>query len=199
MSTTHPIKDKHQLERFKNYYLKKEIPRNYLLIVIGLNTALRISDILSLKWKDVYNIKEGKYKNHIEITEQKTGKRNIVALNLAVTHALEQLVLSEFENEIFIKPEMFIFRSLRNPENENVPISRSQAFRIIKEAAKDVGLAEHISCHSLRKTFGYFAWKQGIPPAMLMNIYNHSSYQITKRYLGIEQEDKDAVFMNIKL
>ena len=56
-----------------------------------------------------------------------------------------------------------------------------------------------ISCHSLRKSFGYYAWKQGISPVMLMNIYNHSSYQVTKRYLGIEQDDRDQVFQTITL
>ena len=60
------------------------------------------------------------------------------------------------------------------------------------------GMPEHISCHSLRKTFGYHAWKQSVPPAMLMDIYNHSSYQITKRYLGIDQDDKDQVFEKIR-
>lgn len=80
-----------------------------------------------------------------------------------------------------------------------MPINRVQAYRIIKEAAQAAGLDEYVSCHSLRKTFGYFAWKQGVPPAMLMDIYNHSSYKITRRYLCIEQEDKDDVFMNIKL
>ena len=42
----------------------------------------------------------------------------------------------------------------------------------------------------MRKTFGYYAWKYGTPPAVLMDIYNHSSYEITKRYLGIKQDDK---------
>ena len=69
----------------------------------------------------------------------------------------------------------------------------------MKKAAADCHLEGVISCHSLRKTFGYHAWKQGTPPALLMNIYNHSSYQITKRYLGIEQSDKDAVFEKIRL
>lgn len=72
-------------------------------------------------------------------------------------------------------------------------------FRIIKKAADQCGLREHISCHSLRKTFGYYAWKQGTPPALLMSIYNHSSYEITKRYLCIDQQEKDKVYMEIQL
>lgn len=78
--------------------------------------------------------------------------------------------------------------------HKNQPISRSQAWRIVRQAAEETGLDGNVSCHSLRKTFGYHAWKQGVPPAMLMMIYNHSSYQITKRYLGIIQEEKDDVF-----
>ena len=77
------------------------------------------------------------------------------------------------------------------------PLSRYQAFRLIKEAASYADMDDHISCHSLRKTFGYYAWKQGTPPALLMNIYNHSTFQITKRYLGIEQDDRDEVFEKV--
>ena len=52
---------------------------------------------------------------------------------------------------------------------------------------------------ALRKTFGYHAWQQGTPPALLMNLYNHSSYQITKRYLGIGQDERDQVYLQINL
>lgn len=54
MSTTSPIRKEEDLQRFRNYYLEKGKMRNYLLIVVGLNTALRIGDVLSLQWKDVY-------------------------------------------------------------------------------------------------------------------------------------------------
>ena len=82
---------------------------------------------------------------------------------------------------------------------DNQPISRTQAFRIVKKAAAAAGIDEVIACHSMRKTFGYQACKQGIPPAILMNIYNHSSYQITKRYLDIDQDDRDETFINVTL
>jgi len=91
-------------------------------------------------------------------------------------------------------PKDFLFTK---NTNYSKPLDRTQAYRIICTAAQEALHMEHISCHSLRKTFGYHAWKQGTPPALLMNIYNHSSYEVTKRYLGIEQDERDKLFMSI--
>lgn len=95
-----------------------------------------------------------------------------------------------------ISPTDYVFSK---NTNHQTTLSRSQAYRIIRHAAQETLHQENISCHSLRKTFGYHAWKQGTPPALLMNIYNHSSYHITKRYLGIEQNEKDDIFLNIDI
>ncbi len=75
MATTQPIKSKKDLESLKNYYLYVQPNmRNYALICIGINTALRIGDVLHLKWKDVYDHDKCGYQEHIVIHEQKTGK-----------------------------------------------------------------------------------------------------------------------------
>lgn len=196
MSTTIPIKDKEKLEIVKNYYLERKAYRNQALIILGLNTALRIGDMLSLKWKDVYNANKHCFHKHIALTEQKTGKYSCIALNKASVNALWTVIEQQ---KIQSKPnweETYIF-SGRN--HTNLPISRIQAYRIVQAAAAAAGYKEHISCHSLRKTFGYHAWQQGVTPVMLMNIYNHSSFQVTKRYLCIDQEERDEVFLNIDL
>jgi len=75
--------------------------------------------------------------------------------------------------------------------------TRAQAHRIIRTAGEAVCLPGQISCHSLRKTFGYHAWKTGVSPAVIMVIYNHSSLHITRRYLGISQDDLDTVYMGL--
>lgn len=194
MSTTQPIRDYQTLQQFKVYYLyTSPNPRNYALCIIGLNTALRITDILNLKWINIWDFKRNKFQNHLEIIEQKTGKKTKIALNYAAKDALLYLYR---HSSLPIYSESYIFRSNRS---NNQSLSRSQAFRIIKTAATGCGIYEHVSCHSLRKTFGYHAWKQGVPPVMLMDIYNHSSFQITKRYLGIIQDDRDEIFLKIKI
>ena len=93
-------------------------------------------------------------------------------------------------------PEDYVF-SAKSPQNK--PLSRSQAYRIVRTATEKSIHEEHISCHSLRKTFGYHAWKQGAQPALLMDIYNHSSYETTKRYLGITQDERDDIFLSVHL
>lgn len=191
MSTTQPIKSKKDLFALKNFYLRDEPNlRNYALICTGINTALRISDILELTWQDVYDFRQNTFRPHLTLRENKTGKKTVIALNKNL-----QKALAAYRNSLPPqKPEQYIF-----PGKGSLSLSRQQAFRIIKHAGAALKFAEPVSCHSLRKTFGYHAWAAGASPAILMMIYNHSSFQITKRYLGIDQDDKDHVYLNLNL
>ena len=190
MGTTIPIREKEDLEKFMNYYKEiKPNPRNQALIMIGLHSALRISDILSLQWEDVYDFKQNRFRRHLFIKEKKTGKNTVIALN---KHARKALAF--YMDTRPASPKDYIFT--KNTDYSK-PLDRTQAYRIVRTAARETLNMEHISCHSLRKTFGYHAWKQGTPPALLMNIYNHSSYEVTKRYLGIEQDERDELYLNI--
>ncbi|MCM1056403.1 MAG: tyrosine-type recombinase/integrase [Firmicutes bacterium] len=197
MSATQPIRNKKKLQDFKRFYLTQNNGRhpadtdlrNYTLTMLGLNTALRISDILHLTWTDVFNGK--KVKSHIVVREQKTGKENRILLNAELRRILEEYYRRCHRK----KDSPYLFPS---PRKAGAPLSRFQAYRIIRRAAKEQGL-EHISCHSLRKTFGYHAWKQGTQPALLMSIFNHSSWAVTTRYLGIAQDEKDQVYARIAL
>ncbi len=82
MATTQPIKDVKNIEAMKDYFLNiQHNLRNYTLFCVGINTALRIGDLLNLKWENVYDFKKDKYLQHITIKEQKTGKKNSIAMN----------------------------------------------------------------------------------------------------------------------
>ncbi len=197
MNTAPPIRNTEDLAHLKDYYrVTRPNSRNYLLIIIGLNTALRVSDIIQLKWQDVYDFHMDNWREHINLSEQKTGKASTILLNNSVKAALQEYRRHLQAAGTHVSEQDYLFGSYGQGDAH---ITRIQAFRIIKRAAKACGIEGVISCHSLRKTFGYHAWKQGVPPVLLMNIYNHSSFQVTMRYLGIEQDDRDGIFRNIEL
>lgn len=188
MAATQPIRDKKQIRELSEYYLNKGQIRNYVLIVAGLHTALRISDLLRIKWDDVYDFDIKRFRTHLEIVEKKTGKSKSVALGDNVKSALTAHMDAA-------RRGVFLFENAKTGE----AIGRIQAYRIIRTAAEALQLRFRVSCHSLRKTFGYHAWKTGASLAVIMEIYNHSSLTVTRKYLGITQDDKDAVYLGIQL
>ncbi len=192
MSTTQPIKNMGELKRFEDYYFKIcPDDRNRLLIIVALNTALRISDILSLKCEDVFSYEAMQLKKYIIVREQKTNKTNCIYINDQLRDTLLDTV-----NFTLKKPIDWLFTSKKGTD---MPLSRYQALRLISKAARESGLSIPVSPHSLRKTFGYHAWMQGASPVILMSVYNHSSYNVTKRYLGIDQSEKDNIYRKIQL
>lgn len=188
MATTEPIRNKKEIKELIMYYKKKGNYRNTLLIVMGLHTALRIGDLLRLKWDDVYDFNQKKVKSTFSLVEQKTKKTKKVALHKEIINILRIYARKAAKSGHFL---------IENTKTGKA-ISRVQAYRIIKAAAESLEIGR-ISCHSLRKTFGYHAWKTGVPPAIIMDIYNHNSLAVTRRYLGITQDDKNEVYLTLNL
>jgi integrase len=190
MAVTQPIRNKQQLRAMAEHYLKLGSLRNYVLLIAGIHTALRISDILRLRWGDVYDFTSGRVLASITITEHKTSKPKVLALHKKIATALI-LYASQRKPQ---QPDDFVFLSRKG----RGAIGRVQAYRIVCAAAEALRIGR-VSCHSLRKTFGYHAWKSGVSPAVIMEIYNHSSFAVTRRYLGVTQDDKDAVYLGLNL
>ncbi len=189
MAATEPIRSKKELNALAKYYLDKGQMRNYTMLIMGVYTTLRISDLLRLKWSDVYDEEKQMFYKEISLTEKKTGKTKIIALNKQIFGALRLYLPHRRGN--------FIFASNRK---EDKAISRVQAWRIIHAAVEALGITGKIACHSLRKTWGYHAWNdKNISPVVIMAIYNHSSFKVTMRYLGIEQDDLNKAYLKMEL
>ena len=191
MATTEPIRDKKQIQAMAAYYFNKGKLRNYLLIILGVHTGLRIGDLLQLRQSDVYDCANSSFRSHLQLVEQKTGKVKGIALNRKVVSALK-MYFSNGQGQA----GDFLFQSQRKKQN---PIGRTQAWRIIREAVNAVGLMGCYGCHSMRKSLGYHAWKSGVQAVLLMDIFNHSSFEVTKRYLGISQDERDQVYLGLNL
>jgi integrase len=187
--TAEPIRDKQTIQKMASYWLAQKHYRNFLLIVLGVSTALRISDLLLLVWSDVYDFSQKRYKTHIVLREKKTGKEKLVALNKAALRALK----------IIFAASRPVAGSYLFPGRGERPLSRSQAWRVVKETATAVGAAGQVSPHSLRKTLGYHAARAKVSPALLMALYNHTSYSVTRRYLGIVQDDLDKIYCGVRI
>ena len=187
MSATQPIRSKHQIRELAGYFLGRGELRNHLLVVLGVHTALRISDLLHLTWDDVYDFERGRFRESVTLVEQKTHKAKTVALNRRVLSALRLCLQSAWRGGVL----------LESRKGRNRAISRVQAYRILRAGAEALAFAGRVSCHSLRKTFGYHLWKGGVSPAVIMELYNHSSFAVTRRYLGVGQEDMDEAYRQL--
>jgi len=188
MSTTQPIRNPAQARELCDYFLKRGQIRNYVLAVMSLHTALRVSDLLRITWDDVYDFKANRFRECITLTEKKTRKTKIIKLNKKIISALKLYIH-------VAKPGKPLFINAHTDK----AISRIQAYRIIRAAAEALAFHTRVSCHSLRKTFGYLAWKNGVAVPIIMDIYNHSAYETTRRYLGINQDDKNEAYRKLAL
>ncbi|ADM38003.1 site-specific integrase [Bacillus spizizenii] len=175
MHIVQPIRSLEKIQDVKQYLLNKN-KRDYFLFIFGINSALRISDILPLQVKDVKN------KDHLWATESKTKKKRKILI-------LESLKQEIYEYTKDMKENEYLFKSVRTRK----PISRIQAYRILREAAAACGL-EEIGTHTLRKTFGYHFYQRTKDIAELQRILNHSSPSITMRYIGIDEDTTRAAY-----
>ena len=182
MELVQPIRSIEKIEEIK-MVLKETGTRNFLLFTMGINTGLRISDLLKLKVIDVTGV------SHITIKEQKTGKAKRFPLTSSLQQALQDFTKSKAPND-------YLFKS-RNGINK--PLSRITAYKIINEACRKCGIKDNVGTHTLRKTFGYHHYQQFHDVAILQQILNHSSPSITLRYIGITQDNIDATLKQFEL
>jgi integrase len=181
MNVVEPIRDKKDINKMKKALGN---PRDRLLFIFGINSGLRISDILKLKVSDIRN------KTYITLQEQKTRKSKTFPFNSVLLKAINELIPVETDDNTYL---------FRSQKGDNKPMSRIQAYRILNDAANRAGLKEAIGTHTLRKTFGYHAYKNGVDLPFLMKVFNHSSQSVTLGYIGITQENVDHVYHNVNL
>lgn len=185
---TVPIKDKRYINLITDYFLKEreraktplkkqQADRNWLLAYIGFNTAFRTEDLLQLRPADMYG-------GYMRIKENKTGKTQ----NFKLNKQLYQSILDYVERNNLTEYDYFF----AGQKNREFAITRQQADRILRKAAKAIKLKQPFSLHSMRKTFGYQYIASGGNILTLSKMYNHEDVPTTEIYIcwGIDDAEK---------
>lgn len=154
--------------------------RDILIFLIGINTGLRVNDLVCLKVADM------KDKTTLVIREGKTNKRREINIGM-LQDEIRQFIADK-------QPEDFLFESQKGSK----AITTTQVYRILNDAADYLGRSD-IGTHTMRKTFGYHHYKQFKDVAILQEIFNHAAPSITKRYIGIRQDEINESLKNFRL
>lgn len=195
MNYVEPIRDRKKIAQIKNLLRGQKRFRDLLLFVVGINSALRISDLLELRTGHFLDEK-GKVRQRFWIKEQKRGKRQEVVINDSIRTTLEEYL--EAYPLVAENTENYIFFSSKG-EDYSHPIKRGQAWKLITAICREVGLSGDFGTHSLRKTWGYHARLNGVDLALIMHKLNHESIAYTRRYLGITDDELQAVVQRLNL
>ncbi|WP_278549476.1 site-specific integrase [Cloacibacillus evryensis] len=185
-----PIRDKKVLEKMKKF-LRANNLRDYCLFTFGINSGLRISDLLNLRIADIKD-DSGNYRNRVSVVERKTGKAKDFPVGDNAIEAIKEYLATRPE----VSSDDYLFQSR---QGGNRPITRNMAWQILNAAGKYAGVKDAIGTHTMRKTFGYHAYKMKTDLSVIQKLLNHSSPAITLSYIGITRDDLDSVYLNLNL
>ena len=152
-----------------------------LYIIVSIYTGLRISDVLRLKWSDLM-------KEDLVIKEKKTKKLRTIKINSTIHSVLSKFNLNGEDDFIFKSQKGSVF-------------SIQQINRVLKEIFKIESKHLNISSHSLRKSFGRRVYENNNESekslVYLSELFNHTSLSITRKYLGIRQEELNEIYLSL--
>ncbi|MBW4421921.1 MAG: site-specific integrase [Myxacorys californica WJT36-NPBG1] len=177
--TVEPIRDKKAIERIKK--LLRDQPRDLCLFVLGINTAFRANELLSLTVGQVRTLQLG---DVLRVKQSKTGKFRSVTVNGAVVKAISQYLAA-----CSLPEEAFLFQGKRGC------LTVPTVSTMVKTWCQHVGLKGKFGSHSLRKTWGYWQrMERGTAIPLLMEAFGHATQQQTLAYLGIQAEEIAQIY-----
>lgn len=194
-----PIKSKEDFKKIVDYLGSngsEEIAlRNKTMFILGCSIGVRCGDLLKLKTADVY-YENAHVKDHVELIEQKTGKRNVCK----ISHMAKEALREYYQAISFrIDRDTLLFQSKKGGQLNVRSVSN-----LLKKAGKACGLDIELSTHSMRKTYAMAALQSAegtVDGANILNIlqtkFNHSDQRITMRYIKMDQEKLDKVAENV--
>lgn len=202
--TSEPIKSLDDINRISRYLIDNGRYRDNMLFIVGINFGLRISDLLQLRFTQLIN-DDFSFKTTFPILEKKTRNTRKVQRNryISINDAVMDAV-TLYLKHTHCKLDDYLFRSESNRgSNQNKPMTRMSADRILKGIANDLSLENKMATHSLRKTFAYhqMVMSNNDPRKLLLlqKMFGHSSAAQTLDYIGITGEEIEDAYMKLNL
>ncbi|AGW13857.1 tyrosine-type recombinase/integrase [Megalodesulfovibrio gigas] len=178
-----PITELRHIRSIKR--LLADNPRDKLLFVMGINSGLRVQDLLALKVSDVRNLAVGA---RVSIKEKKTGKSNVLLINKEISSALQEYFASTS-----LEDWHYLFKSRKG---HNYPLTTFAVTKYVKKWCEAINLKGNFGAHTLRKTWTYMQRTvHGTSWEVLAKRLNHSTPAVTMRYMGIQAEEVEAVLL----
>jgi len=180
---TTKLKSAEHLEEIEVNKLLKYLQQNqiwvyYILVRLGISTALRYSDLSQITWKDILG------RDKLIIKEKKTGRVREIPLNSDLIQNLTSVYLK---------------LGCPNVEDKVLPLTIRAVNKQLKIYAAKCGIrGKRISSHTFRKTFGREVWKRNnyseASLVKLSQLFRHSSTAITRIYLSITKEEVENLY-----
>lgn len=183
------------LKKIREFFYYRDRVVMLCLLNFGVNVAIRISDLLNLKFEDIPK------NNIISIVEKKTNKRKVFPLNKVCLKAVADLK-KHYKALGYDTKTGYLFKSSNREYVKYLidkPITRYAVSKHLNEAKDYLNIDYPISTHSFRKTFGHYFYLKTGNIALLMQIFNHSSQAVTLRYIGITQDDINEAYLGMEL
>lgn len=180
MNKVQPIKDPVKLRLIQEELARrtdKHGERMFLLFELGIHTGLRISDLVRLRKCHVCG-------EWLEMVEKKTQKVTRIPLNVTIRTIIQDRCRDMTDNQLLFPSQM------RLGDGTQHPITTRCAYDDMRKIADLFRLEGRIGCHTLRKTFGYWHYKQNKDLEMLRQWFNHSSQAVTLRYICMDEEER---------
>ena len=200
-----PVKDIDTVQRISDYLIENKRYRDNMLWIVGINFGLRVSDLRMLRFSNLIN-DNLVFRDSFPVFEKKTRntrkkKRNrYITINTAVVEAVTLYL--EHTGGISLSDYMFTSHST-NGLAAGEPLTNQSVDRILKGIAKDLGLSEHMSTHTLRKTFCYhqmlMSGNDNRKLLLLQKMLGHSTPMQTLDYIGITSEEIEDAYRKLNL
>lgn len=189
------------IEEATNENQRQVACRNKLLFLIGINIGIRASDLRTLRYSFFFDKQDDgtlKFKEFYVLQPMKQRKQKKF-IKLFFNQTVRTAISNYISEYPFEKLDDYLFVSRKGDE----PIIVQSLWRIIKDAADEAGIEQNIGSHSLRKTWGFWCFHEAEDKnkalVILQQCFNHSSTQVTMRYIGLMDNEISDMYHSIEL